>query len=261
MSRRVEGNLEQRLAEAEAENRRLQQALGRQAEVEQAKGILRERLGLEIEEAAGLLRYAARTSRRDVYELASRVVADPATPQPIVVGLARQARWRAVSMREQNEATQERLEDLTTEVEEQVRRLARTAAVPDDDRPLENLTTAELEVRRRRSARNESLYRQVNEAIERASSGLPDRAGGSAEFICECARADCTTRVEVKLDEYEWVRSDSSRFIVAPGHDDPALETVVTRGRDHWVVEKLGDGAAVAEALDPRASSSSPPGV
>jgi hypothetical protein len=67
----------------------LQHALSSRITVEQAKGILGERLGLDMEGAFVLLRYAARGERMKLHELAQAVVDDEETPEPVIRALAR----------------------------------------------------------------------------------------------------------------------------------------------------------------------------
>ncbi len=97
-----------------------------------------------------------------------------------------------------------------------------------------------------RAARNEALFREVNEQVE----ALAER-GGTASFICECSSADCMERIEVPLPVYEHVRADSRRFIVRTGHE-AEFEHVVERHGHYSIVEKEGDAARVAESNDPR---------
>jgi hypothetical protein len=67
----------------------LQHALDSRVVVEQAKGILGERLGLEVDGAFALLRYAARGAHMKIHDLAQAVVESDETPQPVVRALAR----------------------------------------------------------------------------------------------------------------------------------------------------------------------------
>lgn len=109
-----------------------------------------------------------------------------------------------------------------------------------------------------RIARTESLFRDVNERI----AEVADRLGSDdAEFVCECADAGCGERVEVPLHEYEQVREDGARFLVAPGHEKPAYEQVVERNGNHQVIAKNKDPrlAEAARELDPRADEEPPP--
>ena len=69
----------------------LQHALSSRISVEQAKGILGERLGLDMDGAFALLRYAARGERMKLHELAQAVVDNDETPEPVIRALARHA--------------------------------------------------------------------------------------------------------------------------------------------------------------------------
>jgi ANTAR domain-containing protein len=115
--------------EAELETLRLQveqltTALESRIVIEQAKGILRERLGCSIDDAFAILRYGARSSRTNIHELAARVVADRTTPGPIAVAIARSSRWKAASMRERAEAQRAHAEELDAAIREQQEHLA-----------------------------------------------------------------------------------------------------------------------------------------
>ena len=106
------------------------------------------------------------------------------------------------------------------------------------------------EAREERLARNEVLFRSVNEAIEQQA--LEFGALDEYEFICECARSGCFERVGLSLKEYERVRSEGTRFFVVPGHENVAIEVVVETTPKYVVVEKDGHAGAVAEHADPR---------
>lgn len=69
----------------------LEHALSSRISVEQAKGILGERLGLDMQGAFALLRYAARGERMKLHELAQAVVDDEETPEAVIRALARHA--------------------------------------------------------------------------------------------------------------------------------------------------------------------------
>jgi hypothetical protein len=67
----------------------LQHALSSRVLVEQAKGMLAERFGLEVDTAFELLRYAARGAQMKIRDLASEVVTAEQTPHQIIEALAR----------------------------------------------------------------------------------------------------------------------------------------------------------------------------
>ncbi len=64
-------------------NRQLEQALESRIVIEQAKGVLAERLGLEPNQAFEILRRAARNQRRRIHLLAEEVVGTRETPAEI----------------------------------------------------------------------------------------------------------------------------------------------------------------------------------
>jgi AmiR/NasT family two-component response regulator len=70
----------------------LQGALATRVVIEQAKGVLRERFGLPLDDAFEILRRAARSSRTRIHDLAHRVVEDAETPPEIAGLVARGAR-------------------------------------------------------------------------------------------------------------------------------------------------------------------------
>lgn len=69
----------------------LQYALSSRVVIEQAKGVIAERLGLDMEGAFALLRYAARGARMKLHDLAAAVVENDETPEEVVHAIARHA--------------------------------------------------------------------------------------------------------------------------------------------------------------------------
>ena len=107
-----------------------------------------------------------------------------------------------------------------------------------------------------RRARNEALFREVNERIEELSPDSADESEqeSSIEFVCECSRADCTELIEMTLRQYESVRSDPRRFLVVPGHEHTDTARVLERDSGFSVIEKLGAAGEIAVERDPRSS-------
>ena len=99
-----------------------------------------------------------------------------------------------------------------------------------------------------RAARNEALFREVNENIAR----LEERYGSVTQpvFICECSRDSCTEHVPVDEETYRRVREHPRRFIVLPGHVDATLESVVETHDAYLIVEKTGTAGEIAEQAD-----------
>jgi hypothetical protein len=106
---------------------------------------------------------------------------------------------------------------------------------------------SDLELRRRRAARNQSLFREVNERIE----ALSGRSSFSS-FVCECADESCDAQMPLTLEEYERVRSRPNWFVVLPGHNLADVEVIDVASDRFFIVSKLGAGAELASELDPR---------
>ncbi|MBA3843052.1 MAG: hypothetical protein H0X39_10625 [Actinobacteria bacterium] len=104
--------------------------------------------------------------------------------------------------------------------------------------------------REERLAKNESLFRVLNENIRDLASRLAP--GETYEFICECPTRDCFERLTMTLPEYEQVRADGTHFLLAERHEEPEIERVIATRATHVVVEKEGLAGVVANADDPR---------
>ena len=102
-----------------------------------------------------------------------------------------------------------------------------------------------------RAAKNEVVLRDLNERLKAYPAAGKQRF---SEWVCECADMTCTNRLELTVEEYEQVRAEARRFVVAPGaeHVNPELERVVQRETRYWVLEKIGVGAEISERFDPR---------
>jgi hypothetical protein len=107
-------------------------------------------------------------------------------------------------------------------------------------------------------AKNEVLFRNLNERVRDISGGLDMSSVGVAdaheEFFCECGGLDCTARIAMTRDEYEAVRSQPTHFFTLEEHADPQIERIVKRHPGFVVVEKLPDENQIAIETDPRAA-------
>jgi hypothetical protein len=105
------------------------------------------------------------------------------------------------------------------------------------------------DARQERAARNQSLFRDVNESLE----VLARQLSIEQDFLCECADRECNEMVSLSLAEYELVRSVATQFAIAPGHELVEVERVVRRANGRFiVVEKIERAAEIARLLDPR---------
>lgn len=103
---------------------------------------------------------------------------------------------------------------------------------------------------RDRAARNEEIYRSVNERIERAARdhGFDQ----DLSFHCECAESDCFETILMPAAEYDRIAADRARFVVIPKHQNDAIEKIVLRTPTYLVVEKIGEARKQIERDHPR---------
>jgi hypothetical protein len=105
------------------------------------------------------------------------------------------------------------------------------------------------EEREVRAARNQALFRAVNEKLEAMNEAFV-QFNERFTIACECADVTCVEMVEIDPDEYQAVRAEPRHFAVLPGHIYPEVEVVVREGEGYVVVEKTGSAAEVVELLD-----------
>lgn len=94
------------------------------------------------------------------------------------------------------------------------------------------------EARLHRAEKNEQAFQAHNErrvAVEEAGDVPEDEP---VPFVCECDNPSCAKAIEVSLGEYERAVGPVDRFLVAPGHDDPAVEVVVEEHDNYTIVSK-----------------------
>ncbi len=100
--------------------------------------------------------------------------------------------------------------------------------------------------------RNEAAFRDRNEWILHENKRFPTE-GGMVAIVCECGDASCEKSISLTVFEYEAVRDYSTRFAVAPNHENPEAEYVVREHPLFTVVEKITSKARrIIRETDPR---------
>jgi hypothetical protein len=112
------------------------------------------------------------------------------------------------------------------------------------------MSSDSADVREVRLARNQSLFRSVNERLEKVAQQYTALA--PLGFVCECAITDCSRHLELTREEYEAIRKNPTRFLVLPDHVFPEVEVVVEDRGQYVIVEKIGRAGRVAGAADVR---------
>jgi hypothetical protein len=106
-----------------------------------------------------------------------------------------------------------------------------------------------------RAARNQALFRSVNEKMRKLNESVATLTGAFS-ISCECADTHCITMIEIPRYDYLAVRSEPRHFVVVPGHVIPEIETVVREADGYVVVEKTDTAGEVAETSAPEAPTS-----
>jgi hypothetical protein len=101
-----------------------------------------------------------------------------------------------------------------------------------------------------RAARNQSLFREVNEQLASLNQTF-EQLTPYGSWACECASTQCLEQIPMTLGEYGALRTDPTHFAVVPGdvHVLPEVERIVEKNDRYWVVEKIGTAGAIAAEL------------
>jgi hypothetical protein len=108
--------------------------------------------------------------------------------------------------------------------------------------------------REARAARNQAMFRAVNEKMRELNETLSSVSDAYA-IACECADTGCVETLNIREADYLAVRSSPRQFVVLRGHIVPGVEKVVAENDGYVVVEKVGTAGEVAAQLadhDPR---------
>jgi hypothetical protein len=102
-------------------------------------------------------------------------------------------------------------------------------------------------------ATNQTIFREMNEWTQ---EGNDARLGVGPRFdvyLCECSDRRCTEPITLTRQEYEAVRSDAVRFVIALNHENPEIDQVVQENERFATVEKFHrPSMQVARATNPR---------
>jgi hypothetical protein len=104
------------------------------------------------------------------------------------------------------------------------------------------------EAREVRAARNQSLFRAVNERLRVMNEAFEEIAGSQA-ITCECADLHCIEQIKMTGEEYDRVRESPRRFVVLRDHVYSDVERVVGEYDGYQIVEKTGVAGEIAEAV------------
>ena len=100
---------------------------------------------------------------------------------------------------------------------------------------------------------NEAIWRAAN---ERAEDWQERHSETESElYYCECDDLKCHEKLNLRHADYEKVRADPCYFVIAPGHEDPDIETVIEKHEGWAIIEKEPELEEEERRLDPRSGS------
>jgi hypothetical protein len=102
------------------------------------------------------------------------------------------------------------------------------------------------ETREGRAARNELMFRAVNEQIVQLTERFRAQLN-EIDIICECADTSCTGAIRINLKDYEQIDRETNAFVVIAGHEDNAIETAIAHSEGYLVVRKEGLAGDIVE--------------
>ncbi len=83
-----------------------------------------------------------------------------------------------------------------------------------------------------------------NEMLTRANNTKAGKVLGamsitikSVLFSCECSQKTCLERVKLSIATYTKLHRQANRFVIKPGHETAAIESVELREPKYWVVQ------------------------
>jgi hypothetical protein len=102
----------------------------------------------------------------------------------------------------------------------------------------------------RHQIENEMLFRRMNEKVGDDLGALDASYIEDKDiylirdddilinFKCECSDENCSTRIALKLSEYQNIHEDRDTFIVMPHHQVDPIEKVLWSGSEYNIVMK-----------------------
>lgn len=108
---------------------------------------------------------------------------------------------------------------------------------------------------------NETRSREINEWINEWTDAPNDGSDAleASRYLCECSDGACESMIGLTRLEYEEVRAHGTHFVIAPDHESPDLDVLVSERIGFTIIRKLsGFPASFAMESDPRRSRATP---
>lgn len=90
--------------------------------------------------------------------------------------------------------------------------------------------------------KNEKLIRDWNQGAARAIKNYYDHEkdmdNEDLEFVCECSDMRCPRTICMSIKDYERIHKRKNRFVLAHGHEIPAIERTASKRKKFQIVVK-----------------------
>jgi hypothetical protein len=102
-------------------------------------------------------------------------------------------------------------------------------------------------------AANQTIFRELNERTEQDNDARLGVGPRIDTYLCECSDRRCTAPIRLSRLEYESVRAEPLRFVIALNHENPEIDRVVTENERFATVDMFhGTPARIARDTHPR---------
>ena len=106
---------------------------------------------------------------------------------------------------------------------------------------------------RAEEATNQTIFREMNEWTEEANDARLGVGARIDSYLCECSDRRCTEPIRLSRLEYESVRAEPVRFVIALNHENPEIDRIVEENDRFATVDKFhGLPARIARRTYPR---------
>ena len=106
---------------------------------------------------------------------------------------------------------------------------------------------------RDQEAINQTIFRAMNEWSEEGNDARLGVGPRVDTYLCECSDRRCTDPLRLTRLEYESIRAEPLRFVIALNHENPEIDRLVEENERFATVDKFhGLPVRIARSTDPR---------
>lgn len=95
---------------------------------------------------------------------------------------------------------------------------------------------------------NEATQRLENDRARRTLINILESAD-LIDFICECSDDTCEERIALTNRQFIELHKSAKEFVVKPNHETVAIETVIAKTDDYYIVRKKIDPEVLGSAF------------